>query len=80
VDCVPTCWSQQTSPLSHFTQSTICSRLTPGGRVSISGRLLIQTQGGVRTEHRLDTDDTLLAAYRDHFGIALSRVPADPAG
>ena len=78
-DCVPTCWFQQTSPLSHFTRSTICSRLTPGGRVSISGRLLIQTQDGIRTEHRLDTDDALLAAYRDHFGIALTRVPADPA-
>src|SRR5947207_5850540 len=25
---VPTCWWQQTSPDSHFTQSTICSRLT----------------------------------------------------
>ena len=79
-DCIPTCWWQQTSPLSHFTRSTICSRLTPGGRVSISGRTLIQTQGGTRTEHRLETDDLLLAAYRDHFGIALSRVPDDPAG
>ena len=78
-DCVPTCWWQQTSPQSHFTRSTICSRLTPGGRVSISGRMLIQTQGGTRTEQQLDTDDALLAAYRDHFGIALSRVPDDPA-
>ena len=78
-DCVPTCWWQQTSPQSHFTRSTICSRLTPGGRVSISGRMLIQTQGGIRTEQQLDTDDALLAAYRDHFGIALSRVPDDPA-
>jgi N-hydroxyarylamine O-acetyltransferase len=78
-DFVPTCWWQQTSPLSHFTQSTICSRLTPGGRVSVSGRMLIQTQGGTRTEQRLDTDDMLLAAYRDHFGIVLSRVPDDPA-
>jgi N-hydroxyarylamine O-acetyltransferase len=40
----------QTSPLSHFTRSTICSRLTPGSRVSISGRMLIQTQGGTRAE------------------------------
>jgi N-hydroxyarylamine O-acetyltransferase len=79
-DCLPTCWWQQTSPLSRFTRSTICSRLTPGGRVSISGRMLIQTQGPTRTEQHLDTDDMLLAAYRDHFGIALSRVPADPAG
>jgi N-hydroxyarylamine O-acetyltransferase len=78
-DCGPTCWWQQTSPLSHFTRSTICSRLTPGGRVSISGRTLIQTQDGNRTEERLDTDDDLLAAYRDHFGVALSRVPDDPA-
>ena len=78
-NCVPTCWWQQTSPLSHFTHSTICSRLTPGGRVSISGRMLIQTQGGTRTEQQLDTDDVLLAAYRDHFGIVLSRVPDDPA-
>jgi N-hydroxyarylamine O-acetyltransferase len=78
-DCVPTCWYQQTSPLSHFTQSTICSRLTPGGRVSISGRLLIQTEHGTRTEQRLDTDDALLAAYRDHFGVMLSRLPDDPA-
>jgi N-hydroxyarylamine O-acetyltransferase len=79
-DCVPTCWWQQTSPLSHFTLSTICSRLTPGGRVSISGRILIQTQGGTRTEQQLDTDDALLAAYRDRFGIKLSRVPDDPGG
>ena len=79
-DCVPTCWWQQTSPLSHFTRSTICSRLTPAGRTSISGRMLIQTQNGTRTEHRLETDDMLLAAYRDHFGIVLTRVPDDPAG
>jgi N-hydroxyarylamine O-acetyltransferase len=78
-DCVPTCWWQQTSPQSHFTRGTICSRLTPGGRVSISGRTLIQTRGGTRTEQRLDTDDDLLAAYRNHFGIVLSRVPDDPA-
>jgi N-hydroxyarylamine O-acetyltransferase len=79
-DCIPTCWWQQTSPLSHFTRSTICSRLTPDGRVSISGRTLIQTQGGTRTEHRLETDDLLLAAYQDHFGIALSRVPDGRSG
>jgi N-hydroxyarylamine O-acetyltransferase len=78
-DYVPTCWWQQTSPQSHFTHSTICSRLTPGGRVSISGRLLIQTQDGTRTEQQLETDDELLAAYREHFGIVLSRVPDDPA-
>jgi N-hydroxyarylamine O-acetyltransferase len=78
-DCVPTCWWQQTSPLSHFTRSTICSRLTQDGRVSISGRTLITTRDGTRTEQQLETDDALLAAYRDHFGVVLSRVPDNPA-
>jgi N-hydroxyarylamine O-acetyltransferase len=77
-DCVPTCWWQQTSPRSHFTRSTICSRRTPDGRVSISGRTLIQTRGGTRTEQQIDTDDALLTAYRDHFGILLTQVPHDP--
>ena len=47
--------------------------------MSISGRMLIQTESGIRTEQQLDTDDVLLAAYRDYFGIVLSRVPDDPA-
>ena len=79
-NCVPTCWWQQTSPRSHFTRSTICSRRTQDGRVSISGRTLIHDPGREpRTEQRIDTDDALLAAYRDHFGVVLSQVPHDPA-
>jgi N-hydroxyarylamine O-acetyltransferase len=77
-DFVPTCWWQQTSPASHFTQSTICSRLTDEGRISLSGRTLIRTAGRSRTEQHLPTDDAVLAAYREHFGIALDRVPARP--
>lgn len=83
-DFVPTCWWQQTSPESHFTHSTICSRLTEDGRVSISGRTLILTSGGSRTEQQMTADDALLTAYRDHFGIVLDQVPtaaeaAEPA-
>jgi N-hydroxyarylamine O-acetyltransferase len=76
-DFRPTCWWQQTSPESHFTQSTICSRLTEDGRISISGRTLIRTSGGSRTEQALPSDAAVLAAYRDHFGITLDRVPGD---
>jgi hypothetical protein len=47
--------------------------------VSISGRTFIQTQDGNRTEQPIDSDDALLTAYRDHFGVVLSQVPHDPA-
>ncbi len=73
-DFVPTCWWQATSPASHFTQGTICSRLTEDGRMSLSGSTLIRTSGTARTEEQLD-EDAVLAAYREHFGIALNRVP-----
>ena len=73
-DFVPTCWWQQTSPESHFTRSTICSRLTPDGRISISGHTLIRTSGGSRAEQLLASDE-VLAAYRELFGISLDRVP-----
>jgi N-hydroxyarylamine O-acetyltransferase len=75
---VPTCWWQQTSPASHFTRSTICSRLTEEGRISLSGRTLIRTAGRSRTEQHLPSDDAVLAAYREHFGVNLDRVPARP--
>jgi N-hydroxyarylamine O-acetyltransferase len=78
-DFGPTCWWQQTSPESHFTRTTICSRLTAGGRISISGRTLIRTADGKRTEEELPADTAVLAAYRDHFGIILDQVPAAAA-
>ncbi len=78
-DFVPTCWWQQTSPQSHFKLSTICSRLTEDGRLSISGRTLIRTGGGSRAEEEMPDDETVLTAYRNHFGIILDRVPTASA-
>jgi N-hydroxyarylamine O-acetyltransferase len=74
-DFVPTCWWQQTSPDSHFTRSTICSRLTGDGRLSISGHTLIRTSNGVRAEEQLTGGEALLEAYRNHFGVVLDQVP-----
>jgi N-hydroxyarylamine O-acetyltransferase len=74
-DCEATAWWHQTSPKSHFTQSTVCSMLTPTGRVTLSDRLLIVTDADDRTEHTLADDAEVLAAYRDRFGIVLDRVP-----
>jgi N-hydroxyarylamine O-acetyltransferase len=74
-DFIPTCWWQQTSPESHFTQNTICSLLTVDGRITLSGRTLITTSGGGRTEQQLETDEAVLNAYCAHFGITLNQVP-----
>ncbi|MFB6890483.1 arylamine N-acetyltransferase [Kitasatospora sp. NPDC056327] len=84
-DFVPTCWWQTTSPDSHFTRATTCSRPTPdGGRVTLTGtratggtRLLRTAPDGTRTEELLGAE-AALAAYRTHFGIVLERLPTAP--
>lgn len=73
-----TCWWHQTSPLSHFTRSLTCSLPTGDGRVTLSGRLLIETVGGNRSETMLVADDDVLACYRNRFGIELDRLPQAP--
>jgi N-hydroxyarylamine O-acetyltransferase len=70
------CWYQQHSPASMFSQSLVCTRPTETGRVTLSGRLLIRTVDGVRTETTIDDDHEILAAYREHFGVELTTVPA----
>jgi N-hydroxyarylamine O-acetyltransferase len=75
-DFEPTCWWHQTSSKSTFTRSLVCSRLTGGGRVTLSGRTLVTTAGEARQERTLATDAEVLDAYRTHFGIVLDRVPA----
>ena len=69
------CWWHRTSPESHFTRSLVCSLTTEDGRLTLAGRTLIRTAGGERHEESLDSDATVLQAYRDHFGITLDRVP-----
>ncbi|WUQ40233.1 arylamine N-acetyltransferase [Streptomyces sp. NBC_00234] len=68
-------WYHRTSPDSHFGKSLVCSRLTEEGRVTLSGRKLVTTVRGVRRETPLATDAEVLAAYREHFGLLLERLP-----
>lgn len=77
-DFAPTCWYHRTSPDSHFTRSLVCSRLTEAGRVSLSGRTLIETVDGRRSERTLGSDREVLEAYRSLFGIELDRPPPEP--
>src|ERR1700759_4368809 len=59
-DFGPTCWWQQSSPESHFTHSTICSRLTESGRTTLSGDTLITTADRERRGDRVSTGRTHL--------------------
>ncbi|MGW2458682.1 arylamine N-acetyltransferase family protein [Streptomyces sp. NPDC001356] len=70
-------WWHSTSPRSHFTRSLVCSRLTQDGeRNTLSGRRLkTTTVDGTQETRELETDEEVLAVYRDCFGIELSRVP-----
>ncbi|MEV0633701.1 arylamine N-acetyltransferase [Streptomyces sp. NPDC050619] len=76
-DFVAGAWWHRTSPLSHFTQSLVCSRVTEeGGRITLSGRTFKTTAAdGTHEERELDTDEEVLAVYRERFGIELDSVP-----
>jgi N-hydroxyarylamine O-acetyltransferase len=68
-------WWHTTSPESYFGRTMVCSLTTVDGRISLSGRRLIRTRGSERDERELGTDEEVLTAYREHFGITLDRVP-----
>ncbi|MFD5572301.1 arylamine N-acetyltransferase family protein [Streptomyces cadmiisoli] len=82
-DFTTACWWHSNAPQAHFTQNLVCSLPTENGRVTISGQRLVITDGGHSSEVELP-QETVLEAYRDHFGIVLDRMPelltARPAG
>ncbi len=59
----------QTSPESHFTQRSICSRAMPNGRVTLSGPRLILTRDDARHERILGGPEEVRICLREHFGI-----------
>lgn len=67
---------QQTSPDSHFTKQTVCTLLTPTGRVTISDRRLLVTEldeaGQPSRSDRELTEAELAATLAERFGIDLA--------
>lgn len=63
------CLYHQTSPKSSFTRSSIISRATPNGRVSLEERALIVTQNGARTKQPVRDRQEYLALLKEHFDI-----------
>ncbi|MGW0628533.1 arylamine N-acetyltransferase family protein [Streptomyces sp. NPDC002758] len=81
-DFVAGAWWHSTSPVSHFARSTVCSRVTEdGGRTTLSGRTVTVTApDGKREARELGSDEEVLTAYRERFGIALDHVPTVRGG
>lgn len=65
------CDYHQLSPDSPFPRRWFCSRMTTGGRISITGRRIIRTVRGERIESRFTDPGEALAALREHFRIDL---------
>lgn len=74
-DFGPTLWWYRTAPDSPFLQNLFCSLPTEDGRITIKDRVLTQVRHGERTTDHLNDDSALLAAYDEHFGIKLDKVP-----
>ena len=70
-DYAEMCRFHQTSPESHFTRGRVCSRLTPEGRITLSGSRLITTKGGERIEQELADEAERDAALLEHFRISM---------
>ncbi|MES2038074.1 MAG: arylamine N-acetyltransferase [Pseudomonadota bacterium] len=66
------CEYQQTSPLSHFTQKSICSIATVAGRVSISNNKCIVTDEVGRHVHTIHGEDEYRAMLLEYFGMHLA--------
>lgn len=67
------CHHHQTSPESHFTRGSICSRATPDGRISIAGTKLIVTKNGHRDERALSSEEERSRLLRELFGVVLGQ-------
>lgn len=69
------CHYHQTSPESHFTRQTICSRATARGRITLSDRKLIEVRDGSREERLLSGDEEWRAKLVELFGVVLPTCP-----
>jgi N-hydroxyarylamine O-acetyltransferase len=65
------CHYHQTSPESSFTQKRICSRATPGGRITLADMNLIVTRNGHREERMLTSEREWEETLREEFGVLL---------
>jgi N-hydroxyarylamine O-acetyltransferase len=71
-DYAEMCRYHQTSPQSHFTRGSICSRATEHGRVTLSEmRFITTSKNGVRQERTLTSQEEYQTILREHFGVEI---------
>ena len=71
-DYAERCHFQQTSPESHFTSGRVCTLLTPGGgRVTLRGLRLIETDASGRRERELAGEEEYASALGERFGVVM---------
>jgi N-hydroxyarylamine O-acetyltransferase len=66
------CTFHQTSPASPWTQQRLCTRLTPEGRITLTGKHLTVTAHGQRHRTPVEDDAMFTRLAEEHFGITLS--------
>ena len=66
------CTWLQTSPDSRFTQGAIASLATDTGRRTLAGDRLITTNGSVRDERIVASDDERTSILREQFGLVVA--------
>ncbi|HNB52447.1 MAG TPA: arylamine N-acetyltransferase [Anaerolineales bacterium] len=64
------CHYHQTSPESSFTKKIVCSKITPNGRLTLSGNRFIRTREGVKEEITLEPEQ-IRQVLEEHFRITL---------
>ncbi|HET9905029.1 MAG TPA: arylamine N-acetyltransferase [Anaerolineales bacterium] len=65
------CQYHQTSPRSSFTRSSIISRATPNGRVSLEDKWLILTEHGKREKRPIADQDEYNTLLKKYFDVQL---------
>ena len=65
------CVYHQTSPESLFTQGRLCSLMTPRGRITLTDKSFIETQGSEKWETPVEDQKAFAHKLKEHFGIVL---------
>lgn len=65
------CKYHQSSPDSHFTKGRLCSIATTEGRISLTDKLLIVTENGIRKEFPVTDEKDFNSKLKEYFNLTI---------